>query len=626
MRIATVSHGLAAMLALALAFANVGMAASETADDLLVHEWGTFLAMSGSDGVALEGMYHEEHALPGFVHARGRDQLRLPSVLLKGETPVIYFYTDQPRRVCVHVDFPRGVWTQWYPQALLSAPALAQVPSPAAPRNGKLIWQAELLPIKAGGAAPTLPMSARDALWNFAREVDAAYVKTADYTVMPARDEYERFLFYRGLGEATLPLRFSEDAGGTLELDRNSPHGVGHLFVIRVEGGRGNYAYYPTLAPGGRLSGVIPGPSEARPLPAFSEALGDDLCRRLEESGLFAKEARAMVNTWRASYFESEGVRVLFVLPQAWTDGFIPLKVAPSPKQTVRVMVGRIELLTAARERLAEEAIRRLDAPDAATREQAFAFLREQGRYVEPIIRRVLRTTRDERLRTLCRRLLSADFVTELRAAIHDATDGRRLQEDPVHVRAQLAGLLREIGQDEEARAEGRAVLDALRGRPAPPPDQHEARHYFRAGARAAEAVGDDREAARWLGQFIRFGSQVAARQECRSCHQVAGDNVSPTGMAWFKDWWAGTRYASHVSRLGPGEAERTIAAQQAALAKAPGDVAARMMLAYLYAARGERSKAQALWAGLERPATPDGRAKPTLAADRTRPAASASR
>jgi hypothetical protein len=395
---------------------------------------------------------------------------------------------------------------------------------------------------------------------------------------------------------------------------------VGHLFVIRVEGGRGSYAYHPTLEPGDRLSGVIPGTSGARPLPAFSEALGDDLRRRLEESGLFAKEARAMVNTWRASYFESEGVRVLFVLPQAWTDGFIPLKVSPNPKQTVRVMVGRIELLTAARERLAEDAIRRLEAPDAATREEAFAFLRNQGRYVEPIIRRVLRTTQDERLRALCRRLLAADFVTELRAAIHDATDGRRVLEDPIHVRAQLAGLLREVGQDDEARAEGRAVLDALKGRPAPSCDQHEARHYFRAGARAAEAVGDDREAARWLGQFIRFGSQVASRQDCRSCH----GNVGPTEMAWFKDWWVGPKYASHVSRL--GEAERAIAAQQAALAKAPGDVAARMMLAYLYAARGERSKAQALWAELERPATPDARAKAPLAADRTRPVASASR
>ena len=44
---------------------------------LIVHEWGTFLAMNGSDGVTLDGMYHEEHALPGFVHARRHNELKL---------------------------------------------------------------------------------------------------------------------------------------------------------------------------------------------------------------------------------------------------------------------------------------------------------------------------------------------------------------------------------------------------------------------------------------------------------------------------------------------------------------------------------------------------------------------
>ena len=81
-----------------LVFSALGMlaAANPSRSDMVVHEWGTFLAMNGSDGVSLDGMYHEEHALPPFVHARSRDQLRLPSSLVKGETPVIYFYTARP--------------------------------------------------------------------------------------------------------------------------------------------------------------------------------------------------------------------------------------------------------------------------------------------------------------------------------------------------------------------------------------------------------------------------------------------------------------------------------------------------------------------------------------------------
>src|SRR5262245_28071967 len=81
---------------------------------LVVHEWGTFLAMNGSDGITLDGMYHEEHALPSFVHARSRDELKLRTSNLKGETPVVYFYSDRPVRMHVEVGFPRELWTKSY--------------------------------------------------------------------------------------------------------------------------------------------------------------------------------------------------------------------------------------------------------------------------------------------------------------------------------------------------------------------------------------------------------------------------------------------------------------------------------------------------------------------------------
>jgi hypothetical protein len=44
-----------------LVFSALGMLAAANPDPnhLVVHEWGTFLAMNGSDGVSLDGMYHE---------------------------------------------------------------------------------------------------------------------------------------------------------------------------------------------------------------------------------------------------------------------------------------------------------------------------------------------------------------------------------------------------------------------------------------------------------------------------------------------------------------------------------------------------------------------------------------
>lgn len=582
------------MLAPALLLAAAAVSAGSGADDLVVHEWGTFLSVQGSDGVTLDGMYHEEHALPAFVHSRAKDQLYLPTAVVKGETPVIYFYTPRQRRVNVRVDFPSGIWTQWYPQAGLIGPRLEGGGAPGEQRNGHIEWWAEAHPSPPAGAQ--LPRSAAGALWDHAREVDAAWVSTSGAVGRPGPPEWERFLFYRGLGQAPLPYEFSAEGGGTLRAA--GADGATHLFVLRVEKGRAAYRYLPRLDPGESLAGLIPSLKKAIPVEQFSQKVGDELADRLTEAGLYPKEARAMVNTWRGSYLKSEGTRVLCVLPQAWTDRFIPMQVSPKPKELVRVMVGRLELLTPERERVAESAVRDLAAADARTREKAFETLRAQGRYAEPVLRRVLKTSRDASVRTLCRRLLLTDFVTELRSAVNDATTGERrpLGKDLWFARAQLAALLREVGLEGEAKAEGRRVLDVLNRMNLPREDESAARHHLRAYARAMEGVGDDAGAAEWYGKFIRFGSLVKTRRGCTGCHR-AFETEGPTSMAFFRDWWAGRRYAAALQRQGrAGDAVRR---HEATLKTRPGDPAAQLALAYLYAAQGESDRAERLWTAL---------------------------
>jgi hypothetical protein len=607
------------------------------ANDLIVHEWGTFLTMQGSDGVSLDGMYHEEHALPKFVHSRGRDQLRIRSIRMKGETPVIYFYTQKPQPVSVSVGFPAGLWTQWYPQASMVAPGLATLGSTLEPRGGRIAWNVDLLPAGEGTKAPALPAASEDALWNFARDVDAVYVRTRDRVGNRVTDELERFIFYRGLGRARLPIEMSFDDAGTLRAASEGDVDLLHLFVIRVENGRGSYKYLPRLDAGRTVTQVIPDMAESLPLDQFTAKIADDLAGRLTGSslytkesrlssqqpkspagpfnwaGLYAKEARAMVNTWRTSYFQTEGLRLLFVLPQKWTDEFIPMTVAPQPKEVVRVMVGRLEVLTPEREKLAENAVRDLASPDEATREHAFEYLRDQGRYVEPIVRRVLTTTRDESTRTLCKRLLLTDFVTELRSAVNAAANGSPTSEKPVYVRAKLASLLRSIGSNDDAKWEAKRVLDDLQKEEEPPLSNHEARHYLRAKARALEGLGDDVAASEWYGKFIRFASQVRAGNACTGCHH---GNDAPIDMAWYRDWWAGRKFAQTISRT--GKLDDTIGIHEAALAKRSSDRAARMTLAYLYDATGDVQKTNAMWAKLgaiaESPAVAaaDSHARPT--------------
>src|SRR5579859_4215769 len=88
---------------------------------LTVHEWGTFTSVNSSAGTLMEGLHHEEEALPTFVYGRGKLQnptapptgtkgfeLLPTGVTQKLETPVLYFYGAPGANVHVRVDFPAG--------------------------------------------------------------------------------------------------------------------------------------------------------------------------------------------------------------------------------------------------------------------------------------------------------------------------------------------------------------------------------------------------------------------------------------------------------------------------------------------------------------------------------------
>ncbi len=560
--------------------------------------------MSSADGTALDGMYHEEHALPAFVHGRSRDQLKLPFMLLKGETPVIYFYTKEKQNVRVGVGFPRGIWTQWYPQAAVVLPPLqSQAEQSGALKGGRICWFAEVVPrsalphpasnrpAAATGIHHVLPETSSDALWNHARDVDAAFVKTIDGARPAPAEEFEKFLFYRGLGDAPLPLHIQESGRGTLTLDSGLElgDGVRDIFVLRVENGRGAYSYRPALRPGQTVTGAIPSMDQSLPLAEFATKIGDDLAARLATSGLFAKEARAMVNTWKTSYFQTDGIRVLFVLPQSWTDAFIPMTIEPRPRKIVRVMVGRLEMLSAHRQRNAEAAIASLASSDPAETRRAYRFLYDQGRYVEPIIRHVAKTSSDDRVRSLCRRLLLTDFVTDLRAAIHNVGDGKPISLDPLLLRAQLARLLRQVGQESEARSQAAAVLKALPTVPAPPGQKLEGTPAAtEITAAALEASGADRQAAHAYAQRVEAAARSMPAQFVDS--QIPG----------LRDWWIGRAYAACVVRSGQSAAIekdlREQLARHSSSSNLPASRTPRMLLAFLLEFQGKQSLATAQW------------------------------
>ena len=145
-------------------------------------------------------------------------------MFLKGETPVIYFYTKEKQNVAGRRGVPAGsldavVSPGRRGAARPSDPGRAvrraqeaggSAGTPKSFPHGRCLSQIS----KRAGAVPEminmLPETSSDALWNHARDVDAAFVKTIDGARSQPAEEFEKFLFYRGLGEARLPLHIEE--------------------------------------------------------------------------------------------------------------------------------------------------------------------------------------------------------------------------------------------------------------------------------------------------------------------------------------------------------------------------------------------------------------------------------
>src|SRR5208282_6581223 len=97
--------------------------------------------------------------------------------------------------------------------------------------------------------------------------------------------------------------------------------------------------------------------------------------------GLYQDEAQAMFETWRDSWFE-EGSRLLYIVPREFVDSVLPLTISPAPAQTVRVFVGRVELVTPATKRAVEQA---LASHDPST-------LDRYGRFLGPILENMIKS------------------------------------------------------------------------------------------------------------------------------------------------------------------------------------------------------------------------------------------
>lgn len=367
-------------------FANTGAPKPE----LIVHEWGTFTSVSGQDGSALIWRpLTVESDLPSFVYCVDKGNtwrgLRYPSksgmtVRVRMETPVLYFYAEEERTVAVKVGFPSGKITEWYPTAQL--------------RDGTIDWgQLRVMP----GAQVYLPNDFSENHYYPARETDAAALQVR----RGQATEHEKFLFYRGVGNFDLPLSVR------LAEDQVAIKNVGNEAVRKAllfENRDSRIGYQILDLPLDSSTEVKLNRPELR---GNLQELRRELRAMLISEGLYEKEADAMLNTWRNSWFE-EGLRVFYIMPRKTTDAILPIDIDPQPEELVRVLVGRTELLTPEMEKTVIEKLRALSEPSPNSRQTALKDINRYGRFTESILTQILSHTKDPGIKQEVERLLGA--------------------------------------------------------------------------------------------------------------------------------------------------------------------------------------------------------------------------
>jgi hypothetical protein len=353
---------------------------------LIVHEWGTFTSVAGSDGNAVEwsALGDWPNELPGFVeNFFPAFKLGLRGTI-RMETPVIYFYSPNELNVSVKVAFSKGQITEWYPHAtsVSSSADISHTSLYSNPSDGTISWSSvHLQP----GTAPNFPREQADRPYYEARQTSSVPLSVttakrnnaASWTFSQLRsvvnadqttgEQHEKFLFYRGVSSSAVPVSAQVTSGGKLIVKNLGNDEVPSLILFERRGEKIGYR-----VSGGLRREAVMDPPE---LTTNIESVYADIEQILAAQGLYRDEAHAMVRTWRSSWFE-EGSRLLYIVPEGFVNTILPLNITPDPNHTVRVFVGRLEVVTPATQKAVQTALTSHD----------HVALQKYSRFLEPIL------------------------------------------------------------------------------------------------------------------------------------------------------------------------------------------------------------------------------------------------
>jgi hypothetical protein len=357
--------------------------------DLTVHEWGTFTSIAGPDGLAMDWLpITGSTDLPSFVeHFRGARFKGGLRGTIRMETPVLYFYSLRETTVSVKIAFIKGLITELYPHADSLNPN-------STPRDPSLYDQKSSGSIKwisvhiAPQGSADFPSDNSGNPYYAARQTSSAPLLVDT----PSGPQHEKFLFYRGVSAFLPPLTAALSTDNTVQLQNHYLEPIPNVILFER---RGNKAAY-------RVLGALRDRAALAPpdLSGSIDSLSSNLEGLLISQGLFPDEAHAMLETWKNSWFE-DGTRLIYILPRSFVDSILPLTIKPAPANTVRVFVGRLELITPATQQAVESAFASSDR----------ANLAKYNRFLEPILRSMIQQFPDPARQRLLTEYLNSVYT-----------------------------------------------------------------------------------------------------------------------------------------------------------------------------------------------------------------------
>jgi len=350
---------------LVAAIGSLGFAIHSSAPSphpLIVHEWGTVTTALSANGAPAGCLNRVSTVdpLPGFVYrfdpAVVTKRIPIektfvpgvpcrPDITMRLETPVMYFHMpagDSVPPFDVSVDFRGGVLNEFYPNASASANGWngQQMTGSVV---GSLAWHGVTLRSTAHGPATT------SHVWLAPRAVSSTPVMVGA--------EGEQYLFYRGMAhlDAVMRAELTRDEV-RIRAPRSSPWltapsvALGKVWLVDVRPG-GVVAFResePLTFSRGDTSILahLADFKESEYSDGALDRLHSSMQHALVERGLYEDEARAMLETWKRSYFMEPGLRVFYVAPSEWVSYHLPLRISV-PHTLTRVIVGRIDLPSA---------------------------------------------------------------------------------------------------------------------------------------------------------------------------------------------------------------------------------------------------------------------------------------